>query len=98
MDRDRVFQALADPTRRLLLDRIFERSGQSVAGLAEGIGMSRQAVAKHLAVLLAAELVVARRVGRERLHYLNPLPFRAIAGRWLRKFETVRLSDLMPGE
>lgn len=98
MDRDKVFQALADPTRRTLLDRIYQTSGQSVAELAEGLGMSRQAVAKHLAVLEDAEMVATRRMGRQRKHYLNPLPFRAVTGRWLRRFEKVRLADLMPEE
>ncbi len=93
-----MFQALADRTRRTLLERIYERSGQSLSALAEGLGVSRQAVTKHMAVLQKAELVVSRRVGRQRLHYLNPLPFRAISGRWLRKFEHVRLVDLMPEE
>ncbi len=96
MDSNLVFQALADRTRRTILERIYQRSGQSLSALARGLDMSRQAVAKHMAVLERAELVVSRRVGRQRLHYLNPLPFRAISGRWLQKFEQVKLVDLMP--
>ena len=96
MDSNLVFQALADATRRTLLERIYAKGGRSLSSLAAGLKVSRQAVAKHMAVLENAELVVSRRVGRERLHYLNPLPFRAISGRWLRKFEKVKLVDLMP--
>lgn len=96
MDHNLVFQALADATRRTLLERIHARSGQSLSALASGLGISRQAIAKHMGILEKAELVVSRRVGRQRLHYLNPLPFRAISGRWLKKFEQVRLVDLMP--
>lgn len=91
-----VFQALADATRRTLLERIYASSGQSLSALATGLIVSRQGVAKHMAILEKAELVVSRRVGRERLHYLNPLPFRAISGRWLKRFEKVKLVDLMP--
>lgn len=96
MDTERVFQALADDTRRAVLDRILAKSGQSLAQLSEGMGMSRQAVAKHVGVLITAELVVTRRVGRERLHYLNPLPFRSVVTPWVKKFERIRLNDLMP--
>ncbi|MCF6303691.1 MAG: helix-turn-helix domain-containing protein [Devosiaceae bacterium] len=96
MDTNLVFQALADSTRRTLLERIHAQSGQSLSMLAAGLSVSRQATAKHMAILETAELVVSRRVGRERHHYLNPLPFRAISGRWLRKFEQVKLMDLMP--
>ena len=96
MDVDLIFQALADVTRRKLLERIYASSGQSLSTLAKGMGVSRQAVAKHMSILEKAELVVSRRVGRERLHYLNPLPFRAISGRWLHKFEQIKLMDLMP--
>ena len=96
MDSNLVFQALADGTRRTLLDRVHASSGQSLSMLAKGLDVSRQAVAKHMAILEKAELIVSCRVGRERLHYLNPLPFRAVSGRWLRKFEKVKLVDLMP--
>jgi len=96
MDSNLVFQALADKTRRTILERIYQRSGQSLSALAKGMDVSRQAVSKHMALLEKAELVVSKKVGRERLHYLNPLPFRAISGRWLQKFEQVKLVDLMP--
>ncbi len=96
MDSNLVFQALADKTRRMILERIYEQSGQSLSALAVGMDISRQAVAKHMAILERAELVVSRRVGRARLHYLNPLPFRAVSGRWLKKFEQVKIVDLMP--
>lgn len=98
MDSDLIFQALADPTRREVLDRILRRSGQSLVELSDGLGMSRQAASKHISVLIAAELVVARQVGRQRLHYLNPLPMRAVLRQWLKKYERLRLSDLMPDE
>lgn len=96
MDADRIFQALADPARRELLDRILRRSGQSLVELSHGMGMSRQAVAKHLTVLVEADLVVTRAAGRQKLHYLNPLPMRAVLRQWLKKYERLRLSDLMP--
>lgn len=93
-----MFFALADKNRRALLERIYADSGRSLAALSSGLGPSRQAMAKHMKILQDAELVVSRKVGRERLHYLNPLTFRAIAGRWLKRFEQVRLVDLMPEE
>ncbi len=96
MDSDRIFQALADPTRREVLDRILRRSGQSLVELSEGLGMSRQAASKHIGILIDAELVVVRHTGRQRLHYVNPLPMRAVLRQWLKKYERLRLSDLMP--
>lgn len=95
MNQDDIFQSLGDPTRRLLLERVFRKGGQSIVELGDGLGMTRQAVAKHLAMLVEAGLVVTRRRGREREHYLNPLAFR-VAGQWLRKFEKVRLGQLLP--
>jgi DNA-binding transcriptional ArsR family regulator len=92
---DEVFRALADPSRRLLLDRLFVRNGQTLGELCRGLEMSRQAVSKHLGVLEAANLVSAVKRGRERLHYLNPLPIRAIADRWIGKFEHARLDALL---
>jgi DNA-binding transcriptional ArsR family regulator len=83
---DDVFRALADRTRRRLLDRLCRRDGQTLAELCRGPRMSRQAVSKHLAVLEDAGLVVTRWVGREKLHYLNPIPIRAIADRWIHKY------------
>ena len=95
MDTDLVFRALADASRRALLDRLFERNGQTLGQLTEGMTMSRQAVAKHLAVLEAAGLVTAIRRGREKLHYLNPVPIGEIADRWIGKFEKARVEALV---
>lgn len=98
MSYDSVFSALADAHRRDLLDLLYEQSGQSVSQLAAKLSISRQATDKHLRILEHAELVVSRRVGRQRLHYLNPIPFKRVAMRWLSRFETVKLHDLMPAE
>ena len=97
---DEVFKALADPTRRALLDRLFADNGQTLTQLVEGLNMSRQAVMKHLGVLENANLVTTIRVGREKLHYLNPLPIGEIYDRWIGKYEAHRvqaLSDLKRG-
>jgi DNA-binding transcriptional ArsR family regulator len=91
---DEVFRALADASRRSLLDRLHARNGQTLGELCDGLAMTRQAVAKHLAVLEAANLVMARRHGREKLHYLNPVPIHQIGERWIRKFERGRLAAL----
>ncbi len=91
---DAVFRALADPLRRQLLDRLHARNGQTLSELCEGHDMTRQAVTKHLAVLEEAKLVVARKHGREKLHYLNPVPIHEIADRWIGKFERSRLRAL----
>jgi DNA-binding transcriptional ArsR family regulator len=91
---DAVFKALADRHRRLVLDRLHERSGQSLGELCAGMGMSRQAVTKHLAVLIDAGLVTVRKQGRERLHYLDPVPISEIHRRWTHKFERARLDAL----
>jgi DNA-binding transcriptional ArsR family regulator len=93
-DRDLVFGALGDACRRLLLDRLRERNGQTLAALAAGQGISRQAVTKHLRVLEQAGLVTSRRKGREKLHFLNPVPISAVAMRWLGEFDQVRLEML----
>jgi DNA-binding transcriptional ArsR family regulator len=93
-DVDAVFKALADPTRRRLLDRLHEQGGQTLAGLCERLSMSRQAVSKHLAVLEVANLVFTRRSGREKLHYLNPVPINDIYDRWISRFERDRLTAL----
>jgi DNA-binding transcriptional ArsR family regulator len=90
-----VFKALADENRRLLLDRLFERSGQSLNALAAGLPMTRQAVAKHLAILEAANLVSIHWQGREKLHYLNPVPIGEIVRRWVGKFEDARVESLI---
>jgi len=94
MDEDAVFRALADPSRRLLLDRLHARNGQTLNGLCQGLDMTRQAVTKHLAILEDANLVSTRREGREKLHFINPVPINAIAERWIGKFERPRLSAL----
>jgi DNA-binding transcriptional ArsR family regulator len=91
---DEVFKALADPSRRQLLDRLRKRNGQTLGQLCEGLTMSRQAVSKHLAVLEAANLVVCRWRGREKLHHLNPVPIQQIYDRWIGKYERHRLAAL----
>jgi DNA-binding transcriptional ArsR family regulator len=83
---DEVFKALADPTRRELLDRLFERDGQSLSALEEGLPMSRFGVMKHLRVLEEAGLLTTKRRGREKLHFLNPVPIRLIHDRWVSKY------------
>src|SRR5258708_32970865 len=94
MSTDAVFKALADPTRRGLLDRLHARNGQTWSELCEHADTTGQAVTKHLAILEAANLVVAQKRGRERLHYLNPVPIGEIAERWIDKFERGRLRAL----
>jgi DNA-binding transcriptional ArsR family regulator len=91
---DAVFRALADPTRRRLLDRLRARNGQSLSELCERADMTRQAVTKHLAILEAANLVATQKQGREKLHYLNPVPINEIAERWIGKYERPRLRAL----
>lgn len=91
---DEVFKALADPSRRSLLDRLHTRGGQTLGELCEGIAMTRQAVTKHLAILEEANLVTTLRHGREKLHYLNPVPLHEIQQRWIAKFEQSRLGAL----
>jgi DNA-binding transcriptional ArsR family regulator len=93
-DDDSVFQALADPSRRQLLDRLHRRNGLTLGALCEGLEMTRQAVAKHLAILEAANLVSCKRQGREKLHFINPVPINRIAERWISKFERRHLSAL----
>src|ERR671936_2386082 len=93
-DNDRVFKALADPTRRLLLDRLFERDGRSLGELESQLEMTRFGVMKHLRVLEDARLVVTRRSGREKLHFLNPVPIRLIHDRWIDKYTERRVSAL----
>ena len=83
---DEVFRALADPTRRGLLDRLYERDGQTLKELEEGLPMTRFGVMKHLRVLEEANLLTTRRRGREKLHFLNPVPIRLIHDRWVRKY------------
>src|SRR3954471_16796035 len=91
---DKVFKALADASRRLLLDRLRAQNGLTLGELCEHLDMSRQAVTKHLKVLEAANLVVTLRRGREKLHYLNPVPINEIASRWIANYEQHRLQAL----
>jgi DNA-binding transcriptional ArsR family regulator len=91
---DQVFKALADASRRQLLDRLHARNGQTLGELCEHLDMTRQAVTKHLAILERANLVVTMRRGREKLHYLNPVPIHDIAERWIGKYERHRLAAL----
>jgi DNA-binding transcriptional ArsR family regulator len=93
-DQDKVFKALADASRRKLLDRLRKKGGLSLAELCEKHDMSRQAVTKHLALLEAANLVVTKKQGREKLHYLNPMPISEIYTRWIGKFEQERIQAL----
>ena len=96
-DDDKVFKALADPTRRHLLDRLFERDGRSLGELESELAMTRFGVMKHLKVLEDAGLVVTRRSGREKLHFLNPVPIRLIHDRWIAKYrehQVAALADL----
>jgi DNA-binding transcriptional ArsR family regulator len=95
MDDDRVFKALADPTRRLLLDLLFERDGQTLTELESTLAMTRFGVMKHLRLLEEAGLVISRKVGRTRLHYLNPVPIRQIHDRWIDKYTEQPASALV---
>ena len=94
-DDDGVFRALADPTRRFLLDLLFERDGRTLSELDAELEMTRFGVMKHLRVLEDAGLVVTRRSGREKLHYLNPVPIRLIHDRWIDKYTERRVSALL---
>jgi len=91
---DAVFKALADASRRELLDRLYADNGQTLNELCVRLAMTRQAVSKHLAILEEANLVATVRRGREKLHYLNPVPIHEIGERWIRKFERGRLQAL----
>src|ERR1700724_4077349 len=96
-DLDDVFRALADPSRRLMLDSLNERNGQTLRELCSVLDMARQSVSKHLAVLEAANLVTTVWRGREKLHYLNAVPINAIAERWINQYDRERaraLADL----
>jgi DNA-binding transcriptional ArsR family regulator len=95
MDDDRVFKALSDPTRRHLLDVLFERDGRTLGDLEEGVEMTRFGVMKHLRVLEEAGLVVTRRAGREKHHFLNPVPIRELHNRWIDKYTERRVSALL---
>jgi DNA-binding transcriptional ArsR family regulator len=91
---DKVFKALADVSRRELLDRLHDSNGQTLGQLCETLDMTRQAVTKHLAILEEANLVVPLWRGREKFHYLNPVPLHEIAERWINKFERTRLEAI----
>ncbi|GMW03347.1 MAG: hypothetical protein AMXMBFR84_44810 [Candidatus Hydrogenedentota bacterium] len=93
-DSDKVFKALADPSRRRLMDRLCAENGQSLSALCETLNMSRQAVTKHLGLLEEANLVVIVWRGREKLHFLNPVPIQSIYERWISKFERARMQAL----
>jgi DNA-binding transcriptional ArsR family regulator len=94
-DDDQVFKALADPTRRFLLDLLFVRDGRTLSELESGLEMTRFGVMKHLRVLEEAGLVVTRRSGREKLHFLNPVPIRLIHDRWIDKYTEHHVSALI---
>ncbi|CAH0440858.1 ArsR/SmtB family transcription factor [Ralstonia pseudosolanacearum] len=93
-DTDLLFKALADPSRRKLLDLLHAHDGRTLNALCEHLDMTRQGVTQHLGVLEAANLVVTLRQGREKLHFLNPVPLQAIYERWIAKFEKPRLKAL----
>ena len=93
-DDDLVFKALADPTRRFLLDLLFQRDGRTLTELESELEMTRFGVSKHLKVLEEASLVVSRRRGREKLHFLNPVPIRLVHDRWIDKYTERRVSAL----
>ena len=92
---DRVFKALADPSRRFLLDLLFQRDGRTLTELESELEMTRFGVAKHLKVLEEADLVIARRSGREKLHFLNPVPIRLIHDRWIDKYTEHHVTALI---
>jgi len=94
-DDDRVFKALADPTRRFLLDLLFAREARTLTELESEVEMTRFGVAKHLRVLEEAGLVVVRRAGREKLHFLNPVPIRLIHDRWIDKYTERHVTALV---
>jgi len=94
MDADKVFKALGDPTRRKLLDLLYERNGQTLGELCEHLDMARQSTAQHIGLLEAAHLVSSVRRGREKLHFINPVPLHEVYERWVRKFERQRLGLL----
>ena len=94
MNDDAVFRALADASRRRLLDRLHRKNAQTLGELSEGLAMTRQAVTKHLLILEEANLVSSERRGREKFHFINPVPINEIAERWIGKFERPRLSAL----
>ena len=94
MDADKVFKALGDPTRTKVLDLLYEQNGQTLGQLCEHLDMARQSVTQHIGILEAANLVSTVRRGREKLHFMNPVPLHEVYERWVRKFERHRLGLL----
>lgn len=94
MHADEVFKALGDPTRRKLLDLLYEKNGQTLGQLCENLDMARQSATQHLGILEAANLVTTVKRGREKLHFINPVPLHEVYERWVRKFERQRLALL----
>lgn len=94
LDADKVFKALADPNRRKLLDALCLENGQTLGALCEHLDMARQSVTQHLEILESANLVTTVRRGREKLHFINPVPLHDVYERWIRKFEQQRLNLL----
>lgn len=94
MTEDKVFKALGDPTRRRILDLLYERNGQTLGQLCEHLTMARQSATQHIGLLEEANLVTTLRQGREKLHFINPVPLHDIYERWVRKFEMQRLTLL----
>lgn len=94
MDADKVFKALGDPTRTRVLDLLYEKNGQTLGQLCEQLDMARQSATQHLGILEAANLVTTVWRGREKLHFINPVPLQEVYERWVRKFERSRLSLL----
>ena len=94
MSEDDVFRALSDASRRALLDRLHRRNGQTLNELCAGLDMTRQAVTKHLSILEHANLIAVQRQGREKLHFINPVPINDIAERWISKFQRSHLRAL----
>ena len=94
MDADKVFKALADPSRRKLLDLLYEQNGQTLGHLCEHLDMARQSVTQHLGILEDANLISTVKRGREKMHFINPVPLHEVYERWVRKFERERLSLL----
>ena len=97
-ERDAVFAALADEHRRVLLEKLRRTNGQTLSNLCDGLPITRQAVTKHLIALEGASLIVTLRRGREKLHYLNPVPIHAVAMRWLQQFDSLKLEMLVSPE
>ena len=94
MNEEAVFRALADGSRRRLLDSLHRRNGQTLGSLCQGLDMTRQAVTKHLRILEEANLIATERAGREKLHFINPVPIHEIAERWISKFDRPHLAAL----